>query len=215
VTFISDLPGKNSGKQGLGGGGRTTSQLAEALSQAQQRVTIQSPYLVLPEGGLELFAELIQRGVKVRISTNSLLSTDNLQAFSGYSKQRKELLKAGIEVYEFKPQPAIQNELIERYAQLEKQAPIFAIHAKTLVIDGEQLYIGTFNLDPRSANLNTEVGVIIKNQQLAKIVEAQIERDIHPDNSWNSAIANPNQFAPLSKRVKLGFWKLLPLHKLL
>ena len=170
---------------------------------------------MLPEGGLQLFDELIKRGVQVRISTNSLLSTDNLQAFSGYSKQRKKLLAAGIDIYEFKPYPAIQKDLIERYAKLEKQAPVFAIHAKTLVIDGRQLYIGTFNLDPRSANLNTEVGVIIDNPELAAIVEQQIERDIHPDNSWHSANEKPNRFAPLRKRIKLGFWKLLPLEKLL
>ncbi len=215
VTFISDEPGKNPGAEGLGGGGLTTSKLADALRTAQTRVTIQSPYLVLPEGGLELFSELIKRGVQVRINTNSLLSTDNLQAFSGYNKQRHKLLKAGIEIYEFKPQPAIQNELIERYQQLEKQAPIFAIHAKTLVIDGQKLYIGTFNLDPRSANLNTEVGVIINNPELAATVEGQIERDMHPSNSWNSEAENPNRFAPLWKRLKLGFWKMMPLTKLL
>lgn len=214
-TFISDDPGKNSGKHGLGGGGRTTSRLTEALRQAKQRITIQSPYLVLPDGGLELFSELIKSGVEVRINTNSLLSTDNLQAFSGYSKQRDKLLQAGIDVYEFKPQPAIQRQLIERYQQLEKQVPVFAIHAKTLVIDGRQVYIGTFNLDPRSANLNTEVGVIIDNPELAAIVETQIERDMHPDNSWNSANDQPNRFAPLWKRIKLGFWKMLPLKKLL
>jgi cardiolipin synthase C len=213
--FISDIPGKNSGEQGLGGGGHTTSQLAEKLRQAKTQVTIQSPYLVMPEGGLELFSELIERGVKVRISTNSLLSTDNLQAFSGYSKQRKKLLRAGIDIYEFKPQPEIQRKLINRYQQLEKQAPIFAIHAKTLVIDSRQLFIGTFNLDPRSANLNTEVGVIIDNPRLASEVEAQIERDMHPDNSWNSATDRPNRFAPFWKRTKLGFWKLLPLKKIL
>lgn len=215
IRFISDDPGKNPGSQGLGGGGHTTSQLSEALRQAQRQVTIQSPYLIMPEGGLELFSELIGRGVKVRISTNSLLSTDNLQAFSGYSKQQKKLLRAGIDIFEFKAHPKIQQKLIARYAQLEKQAPIFAIHAKALVIDSEKLYLGTFNLDPRSANLNTEVGVIIDNQQLARVVEEQIEQDMHPDNSWNSAVEQPDRFAPLWKRAKLGFWKLFPLEKIL
>ncbi len=215
VTFISDRPGKNSGQQGLGGGGLTTAALAAALGQARKQVTIQSPYLVLPEGGLELFAALVQRGVKVRIITNSLLSTDNLQAFSGYSKQRKELLAAGIDIYEFKPAPAVQKNLIDRYAELEKQAPIFAIHAKTLVIDSEKLFIGTFNLDPRSANLNTEVGIIISNQQLASQVEQVIEVDMQPENSWLSREDNPDRFAPLGKRMKLLFWKLFPMEKIL
>ncbi len=215
VSFISDDPGKNSGTKGLVGGGATTARLAEALRGAKQQITIQSPYLVMPKGGLELFSELIGRGVKIRISTNSLLSTDNLLAFSGYSKQRKKLLKAGIEIFEFKPNPAIQKELIERYQQLEKKTPTFAIHAKTLVIDHEQLYIGTFNLDPRSANLNTEVGVIVINTQLAEQVEQQIERDMHPDNSWNTATDRPDRFAPIWKRFKLGFLKLIPMKNIL
>lgn len=215
VHFISDEPGKNSGADGLGGGGRTTASLIDALRQARSSVTIQSPYLVLPQGGLGVFKQLIDRGVRVRISTNSLLSTDNLQAFSGYSKQRKDLLKAGIDIYEFKPQPRIQRQLIERYEQLEKNVPIFAIHAKTLVIDGRKLYIGTFNLDPRSANLNTEVGVIINNAELASLVDKQIERDMHSDNSWDSRDDNPNRFAPLKKRMRLLFWKMWPLDPIL
>lgn len=215
IQFVSDEPGKNSGQHGLGGGGRITSQLTKALLQAEESVTIQSPYLVMPEGGLELFAELIEKGVKVRISTNSLLSTDNLQAFSGYSNQRDDLLDLGIEIYEFKPHPHIQQELMERYEIVEANAPVYAIHAKTLVIDGQQLYVGTFNLDPRSANLNTEVGVIINNVDLAQRVKAQIDRDMLPANSWQSAVDEPDRFAPLGKRLKIVFWKLLPLEDIL
>lgn len=215
IRFVSDVPGKNSGSHGLRGGGRITSQLAEALSQAKVSVTIQSPYLVMPEGGLELFSQLIEKGVTVRISTNSLLSTDNLQAFSGYSKQRDDLLAAGIEIYEFKPHPLIQQQLLERYEVIEDNAPVFAIHAKTLVIDGRQLFIGTFNLDPRSANLNTEVGVIVDSVELAQRVEEKIERDMLPVNSWDSANDEPDSFAPLGKRLKIVFWKLIPLDDIL
>lgn len=215
VWFISDEPGKNSGDNGLGGGGRTTSQLAAALARAQKSVTIQSPYLVMPDGGLELFAGLVKKGVKVRISTNSLLSTDNLQAFSGYSNQREDLLDAGIEVFEFQPHPHIQQQLMARYPVLKEKSPVFALHAKTLVIDGEKLFVGTFNLDPRSANLNTEVGVIIDNPHLAQQVELQIERDMAPGNSWNSAKDNPDRFAPWGKRLKLTFWKWMPMEDIL
>ncbi|WP_316347950.1 phospholipase D-like domain-containing protein [Desulfuromonas acetoxidans] len=215
MCFVSDEPGKNPGDNGLGGGGRTTSQLAAALARAQKSVTIQSPYLVMPDGGLELFAGLIKKGVKVRISTNSLLSTDNLQAFSGYSNQREDLLDAGIEVFEFQPYPRIQQQLMERYPKLKEKSPVFALHAKTLVIDGKQLFVGTFNLDPRSANLNTEVGVIIDNPHLAQQVELEIERDMAPGNSWNSAEDNPDRFAPWGKRLKMTFWKWMPLEDIL
>ncbi len=215
VQFISDLPGKNPGNQGLGGGGQTTHMLAGALRQAKSSVIIQSPYLVMPKGGLELFRSLIQRGVEVKVSTNSLLSTDNLQAFSGFSKQREKLLQAGIDIFEFKPKPVIQRKLIERYRKLEKKAPIFAIHAKTMVIDSTILFVGTFNLDPRSANLNTEAGVVIHNPQLATQVEEKIREDMLPENSWDSRHEKPDRHAPLIKRVKLKFWKILPLDPLL
>lgn len=215
VEFISDTPGKNPGHAGLGGGGRTTQALVDLLDKAQQRVVIQSPYLVMPDGGIEFFRQLVARGVDVRISTNSLASTDNLEAFSGYSKQRRAILAAGIDVYEFKPAPEIQRTLIDRYQTLEKNSPVFAVHAKSMVIDGSVLFVGTFNLDPRSANLNTEVGVVIRNRELAAQVEASILEDMQAGNSWNARSDNPDAYAPLAKRLKLPLLELLPLDPLL
>lgn len=215
VQFVSDIPGKNDASQGLSGGGRSTTALIEALKKAEKSVTIQSPYLVMPEGGVEFFDAMIRRGVRVRISTNSLASTDNIEAFSGYHKQRSVLLAAGIDIFEFRPTPEIQRTLIDRYAALEKNAPVFAVHAKTMVIDGRTLFIGTFNLDPRSANLNTEVGVLINNVQLAGQVEENILHDMRSGNSWNARTDNPDTYASLMKRIKLSLVKLLPLDPLL
>jgi putative cardiolipin synthase len=214
VLFLSDLPGKNRTRRGFGGGGRTTAALAETLVKAKKRVTIQTPYLVMPDGALDIFRGLVKKGVEVRIITNSLASTDNLMAFSGYRKQRKMILKAGIKVYEFRPDPVVRKELIDRYPKLAKEAPIFAIHAKSMVIDGETLFVGTFNLDPRSANLNTEVGVLVTNRQLAAKVEKKIEREMLPENSWNAA-ENPDRYAPAAKRRKVLLYKPLPLGPLL
>ena len=215
VTFISDYPGKNKGTEGLSGGGESTSALIRLVTNAQHRITIQSPYLVMPDGGLTLFSGLIQRGVKVRISTNSLKSTDNLQAFSGYYKQRQEILDAGIELFEYKPQPTIMQKLIDRYSALEKTAPIFAVHAKSLVVDGETVFIGTFNLDPRSTNLNTEVGVIIKDAGIASQVESSIETDMSPANSWDAAKDDSGDDVPLTRKLVLWIWGLLPIESLL
>ena len=86
-------------------------------------------------------------------------------------------------------------------------SPVFSIHAKTFVIDSETLFVGTFNLDPRSVNLNTEIGVIIKNEKIARQVEVNIEKDMQPENSWN-AEDEPDQHASLNKRIKLKFWKI-------
>jgi len=216
VNFISDVPGKNEGDAGLGGGGASTSALIEALRGAQRSVLIQSPYLILPKGGIELLAELHARDVQIRISTNSLASTDNLAAFSGYFKQRPRLLNAGVELYEYKPHPQIQKDLVERYPRLADKNPIFALHAKSMVIDDKQVFIGTFNLDPRSANLNTEVGVLIDSPALARQLTASISRDIRPENSWRTtAKQNPDREVSRSKRLELGFINLFPIDPIL
>ncbi len=215
IRFVSDVPGKNKAKIGLSGGGITTDELIKALKKAEKRITIQSPYLVMPKGGFKFFKELIDKGVAVRISTNSLAATDNIQAFSGYSKQRKKLLKTGIQVFEFRPDSKSRQKLIARYEKLKKESPVFAIHAKTLVIDGKTLYVGTFNFDPRSANLNTEIGVLINNEMIAGEVEKQIENDMLPENSWNAATEKPDKKSSFGKRVKVFMWKILPMRAIL
>jgi len=216
ATFISDIPGKNPGDAGLGGGGESTTYLVEAIQGAQESILIQSPYLIMPEGGIELFADLVDRGVRIRISTNSLASTDNIQAFSGYHEQREDLLRAGVELYEFKPYPQIRDELIERYPAIAESNPVFALHAKSMVIDGETVYIGTFNLDPRSANLNTEVGVLVDSKELADQLIASIERDILSQNSWlTTEWFNPDSEVTRGKRFRVWLNSILPLEPVL
>lgn len=216
MRFISDIPGKNAGDMGLGGGGDSTRALIAALENAEKSILIQTPYLVMPEGGIEFFAALVARGVQVRISTNSLASTDNIQAFSGYANQRLRLLEAGIEIYEYQDRPAIRETLIERHPAIAKNDPVFAIHAKSLVIDGRVVYIGTFNLDPRSANLNTEVGVLVDNIELGRQLTRSIERDIHSDNSWKATLDyNPDEHVSRGKRARVWFYRALPIEPIL
>ncbi len=216
ARFISDKPGKNPGLEGFGGGGESTQALVSAIRDAQHSILIQSPYLILPTGGIELLADLHKRGVTIRISTNSLASTDNLPAFSGYFKQRTRLLQAGVELYEYKPYPQIQMDLLERYPRLADNNPIFALHAKSMVIDGSNVFIGTFNLDPRSANLNTEVGVLVNSPQLGQQLTASIERDMQSENSWRTTKKfNPDREVSRGKYLKLGFLNLLPLAPIL
>jgi putative cardiolipin synthase len=211
VQFISDRPGKNNNQVLLSGGGESTEKLTRALALARHSVLIQSPYLVFPKGGLELLSSLIQRGVRVRISTNSLASTDNIMAFSGYYKQRQSLLDIGVEIYEFKPDAIIRQQLSSR-----KSDAVFALHAKSMLIDDEVLYIGTFNLDPRSANLNTEVGILVTNRMLGDQFKASIEADIHSDNSWIITTAdNPDDQVSFFKWLKVLLLSWLPLDALL
>jgi cardiolipin synthase C len=215
VAFVSDRPGKNDSRVRLAGGGQTTAALVQLVQGAKARVTIQSPYLVLSDGAMDLFRETAARGIKIRISTNSLASTDNLPAFSGYRNQRDRLLAMGLQIYEYKPDADVQRRLMQRTAAAGGKPPVFALHAKTLVIDGKAVYIGTFNLDPRSENLNTEVGVVIHDEALARAVEASIDTDTAPANSWDAARDKPDQHVSLAKRGKVRLLQLMPIRPLL
>ncbi|CAA0094114.1 Cardiolipin synthase C [Halioglobus japonicus] len=213
VVFISDAPGKNDNRFRLDGSGESTDGLIEMVAQARESILIQSPYLVMPDGGIELFSELVRRGVRIRISTNSLASTDNLMAFSGYYKQREALLNAGVEIFEFRPDAPVRQQLIQRQ---QTSNSIFAIHAKSLLVDGKKVYIGTFNLDPRSANLNTEVGIVMDNAQLGLLLQDSIETDMTPQNSWEITPSfNPDNQVSWFRRMQLMFYSLLPMNALL
>ncbi|HQR49515.1 MAG TPA: phospholipase D family protein [Steroidobacteraceae bacterium] len=215
VEFISDRPGKNDSRVSLAGGGETTRRLAALVDAAQESIIIQSPYLVLSDAAIELFKRARARGVRVAVSTNSMASTDNLPAFSGYRSQRQRLLAMGIEIFEYRPDAAVQRASMRPYLAAATKPPIFSMHAKSLVVDSIVAFVGTFNLDPRSENLNTEVGVVIFDPLVAKAVEASILADMAPGSSWSAASDNPDQYAPLSKRAKVRLLELLPLRQLL
>lgn len=213
IWFVSDLPVKNIDKQGLGGGSIMADAVAEAIAEAREEIVLQMPYLIFEGEAYGLF-EKLRQGIEVRISTNSLASTDNIAAFSGYWRQRQELLDAGFLIREFNPQPAIEPNLAQGL-QGPGKSPIFVLHAKSLIIDGELLYIGTFNIDPRSAHLNTEEGIFVRNRQLAQLVEKQIVREMMPWNSWDPRVTNPNAKASWGRRFKLNFYRILPIVPLL
>ena len=213
VDFIHDVPGKNGRRWRLDGGGNTPAELAKLVAGARESIVIQSPYLVMSDDAKALFKAALARGVKVRILTNSLASTDNLQAFSGYRNQRRQLMKMGLDIREYRPDPANRAQLMSR-ANPPAVPPVFALHAKSMVVDGRVAYTGTYNFDPRSENLNTEVGAIIHHPGLAQRLQASMEADMRPENSW-SARDEPDQYVPLTKRGQVRLWQLLPLKPLL
>jgi putative cardiolipin synthase len=205
TRFVSDVPGKNDGTKGLKGGGVSTDAVIGLVKSAQKSLVLQSPYLVTTDMGRKLFADAVKRGVRVRILSNSLASTDNLEAFSGYARNREELLATGVEVYEWRPDAAVRR---ERMADVLEKAtghvPIFGVHAKTMVVDDETLVVGTFNLDPRSTNLNTECITIVPSPELASGVLAHMDEEMKPRNAWRTtADWNPDAEAGTWKRFKL------------
>jgi len=212
VYFVSDTPGKNDGTKGLEGGGICTESLIDLVKQARSSVDIQTPYLVTSELSQNLFREAVNRGVKIRILTNSLSSTDNLEAFSGYQRDRQTLLKTGVEIYEFKPDAKIRYKIMTNALQ-EKlgHTPIFGLHAKSMVVDGRITVIGTFNLDPRSANLNTECIAVIHSKEIADGVLAGMEEEFKPENSWRTTLeSNPDSKSGTKRQIKTWVRKIIP-----
>lgn len=212
VNFVSDRPGKNDGSKGLGGGGITTDTLINLVKRAKKSIDIQSPYLITSSLGENVFAEATKRGVKTRILTNSLCSTDNLEAFNGYQRCRKSLLGAGIRIFEFRPDAAVRKKIMT--GELQKQmnySPVFGLHAKSMVIDSCITVIGTFNLDPRSANLNCECVTVIYSKKIAESVLAGMNEEFKPENSWETTLKyNPDGEAEKSKLLKTLSKKIFP-----
>jgi len=211
VAFISDVPGKNS-SEGLSGGGVCTDSLVSLVRQAKKSIDIQSPYLVTTELSQQLFRMAVQRGVKVNVLTNSLSSTDNLEAFSGYQRERETLLNIGVNIYEFKPDAAIRFKIMT--GALQKKIdfkPRFGLHAKSAVIDEKIAVVGTFNLDPRSANLNTECVTIVRDDKIAGDLFRAMQEDRRPENAWHTTLKdNPDHEAGWWKRFRVWTKGLVP-----
>lgn len=121
----------------------------------------------------------------------------------------------GLKIFEFKPNPAIAQTLIDRYRSMEKSVPIFALHAKSLVVDGETAFIGTFNFDPRSAHLNTEAGIVIHDYDIARQIEQAIQQDMASENRWNAMESDQLQNVGFMKKLKVMLWGILPLEPIL
>ncbi len=212
VAFVSDAPGKNKGDEGLQGGGASTDALISLINNAKKSISIQSPYLVTTELSQQLFSEAVKRGVEVKILTNSLSSTDNLEAFNGYQREREALLKTGVNIYEFKPDAAIRYKIMTGALQKEMNfTPIFGLHAKSMVIDQEIAVIGTFNLDPRSANLNTECIAVVYDSHTGNKLYQAMEEDMKPENAWHTTASfNPDYEAGRVKRFKTWLRGVVP-----
>lgn len=212
VRFVSDFPGKNDGKSGLAGSGQSTKELIALINQAKVSIDINTPYLITTDLGKRILRNAVKRGVKVRILTNSLSSTDNAEAFSGYQRDRAQLLKTGIEIYEFKPDAAERFEMMTGALQKKMNfTPIFGLHAKSMVIDGRISVVGTFNLDPRSANLNTECFAVVDSKELSDGILSNMNVDFQPENSWRiTANFNPDKEVKLAKRIKVLSRRVVP-----
>jgi len=202
-SFISDPPGKNE-KDDLTGGSITADSLIGLINGARKSIYIQSPYFVTTDLSQGLFRKAIERGVEVKVLTNSLASTDNLTAFSGYSRERGTLLDIGVDIYEFRPDAAIRFERMTGALQKTLHfKPIFGLHAKSMVVDESISVVGTFNLDPRSANLNTECICVIHSATVSERLARIMAKELEPENAWHvTKNFNPDDEAGTGKRIR-------------
>jgi len=152
------------------------------VSTAERELLITNAYLIPAERGVAKMAELSGRGVRIRVLTNSLASHDVPAVNSHYKQWRKPMLEAGVQLYEIRPDAAIQSEVSDTPPT---KANFMGLHVKAMVVDRKRAYIGSMNLDPRSIRINSEMGVVIESPELAEQLARQMERDMRPENSWN------------------------------
>ncbi|CZF79028.1 Major cardiolipin synthase ClsA [Grimontia celer] len=212
VEYIYDKPGKNDKSEFLGGGSITQDKLVELADSAKESILIQTPYLVTTARDRVFLKELVDRGISIKILTNSLASNDNLEAFSGYQRDRKALLDTGVEIYEFKPDAKVrQRVMTEHMVKRLPTQPIFGLHAKTMTIDNHTTVIGTYNLDPRSANLNTESITFVRSESITKDVRRAMEVELEPENAWRiTEDFNPDDTVSTSKQLKVKLRRIVP-----
>ena len=187
ASLAYDFPEKAKSAEVENPGRLMWQRVAAAVDGTQRELIIVSPYLVPGESEMTLIGRLRERGVRVRILTNSLASTDMPVVHVGYMNYRSRLLEAGCELYEVRPllgKPADGRGLIK-----SGSSEHFGLHAKVFVIDRQRAFVGSMNFDQRSLDINTEIGVIIDSAQIASEIASRFEAIAQPANSYKLALA--------------------------
>jgi cardiolipin synthase C len=230
ATIVSDHPDKV-----LTSAAKTETHLAPKLRQVvdatKRELFLVSPYFVPGKKGVELLAGVRQRGARVVLITNSLASTDGVPVHSKYQLYRKPLLRTGVELYEIKPTAGALQERRPGSFRGPSGSGSAGLHAKTFAFDRRIGFIGSYNLDPRSSKLNTEMGVLFDCPPLAKRLPETTERDLDR-NAYRVELAghrlvwvtregdkqvryNSEPEAGLWKRIKAQVLSWLPIEDLL
>ncbi|WP_198341798.1 phospholipase D family protein [Oceanisphaera avium] len=180
ATLVYDHPDKL-----LNGWEDTRGHLSASLESIWQSVTTEallvSPYFIPEDSGVEKLAAWVAAGAKVTVLTNSLAANDVPLVHAGYAKYRQPMLAAGVALWEL--QPSSKKARKSRRRRGLPSSSKASLHAKTLVFDRKTLFIGSLNLDPRSLNLNTEIGVVINSERLAEYVSGVFLNEL-PEHAW-------------------------------
>ena len=189
AQVVYDSPDKKKVENGAMVGRLMERAVANATREVQSELLMVTPYLIPGKEGMQLFKDLRQRNVRVRILTSSLESSTVLLAQAGYMHYRVPLLEDGVELYEIRSllgntRGSGQTAAISRFGN-------YSLHAKLFVFDRKRLFIGSMNFDQRSMHLNTEIGLIIDSPELAQQIAARFEAMVQPANSYMLAL-RPN-----------------------
>lgn len=174
MQFLSDDVGKLT--KSVPADTNLVQQLRTLLGRPDKELTIISSYFVPTKDGVDTLVELADSGIDIKILTNSFDATDVTAVHSGYSQWRPKLLKSGIKIYELKS-TASEEDRENKLWKARSQSST-SLHAKTFAIDDHQVFIGSYNVDPRSANINTEMGVIINDDELARQLHEALSDDL-------------------------------------
>lgn len=177
TTIVSDHPAKGLGR--APDDEYLWARLKRVLNAPTRELYLISPYFVPTAAGVRFFASLAKAGVAISVLTNSLEATDVAAVHAGYAKRRKALLRAGITLYEIKraAAPASPRD------RMPYGSSSSSLHAKTFSVDGARVFIGSFNFDPRSERLNTEIGFVIDSPAMARVMAETFASRI-PENSY-------------------------------
>jgi len=189
AQLICDSPDKKTVENGSMVGRLMHRAVANAVIAVQSELLMVTPYVIPGNEGMQLFKDLRQRNVRVRVLTSSLESSTVLLAQAGYMHYRVPLLENGVELYEIRSllgnaRGSGETTAISRYGN-------YSLHAKLFVFDRQRLFIGSMNFDQRSMHLNTEIGLIIDSPELAQQVAARFDAMVQPVNSY-MLVLRPN-----------------------
>jgi putative cardiolipin synthase len=195
TRMVSDDPAKGLGQaseQSL-----VKEMLKVIIGEPSSRLSVVSPYFVPSAEAVDMFADWAEQGMQVEILTNSLEATDVAAVHAGYAKRRRDLLDAGVTLYELRRlAPGIWRDR-ERFGMGSSSAT--SLHAKTFAVDHARVFVGSFNLDPRSALLNTEMGFVIDSPTLAGRVHDTFDQRV-PEDAYRVTLAVDGSLVWTEKR---------------
>jgi putative cardiolipin synthase len=181
VRLLVDDPNKIGSKAAGTEASAVLSGLMQVIESAQSELLIISPYFVPGAGGAEALINLVKRGLRVAVLTNSLAATDVAAVHTGYARVRRPLLAGGVELYEMKRRAGSEKGRDQLSVTGSSGA---SLHTKAVLIDRRWVYVGSMNLDPRSAFLNTEMGILADSPKLAEQLLQQFDLSTSPELSY-------------------------------